>query len=82
MRAHQESVLKVAEFLESHPAVKRVIYPGLPSHPQQELARRQMANFSGMLTFQVKGDGLIAARRIAQRAQLFNYAVSLESSAA
>jgi cystathionine beta-lyase/cystathionine gamma-synthase len=77
MRAHQESALKVAKFLESHPGVKRVIYPGLPSHPQHELARRQMANFSGMLTFQVKGDGLAAARRIAKRAQLFNYAVSL-----
>ena len=77
MRAHQESASKVAEFLESHPAVKRVIYPGLPSHPQHELARRQMENFSGMLTFQVKGDGLAAARRISKRAQLFNYAVSL-----
>jgi methionine-gamma-lyase len=77
MRAHEESALKVASFLESHPAIQRVIYPGLPSHPQHELARRQMANFSGMLTFQVKGDGLAAARRIATRARLFNYAVSL-----
>jgi cystathionine beta-lyase/cystathionine gamma-synthase len=77
MRAHQDSALKVASYLESHPGVKLVIYPGLPSHPQHELARRQMANFSGMLTFQVKGDGLVAARRIAKRAQLFNYAVSL-----
>jgi len=77
MRAHQESALRVASFLESHSAIKRVIYPGLPSHPQYELARRQMANFSGMLTFQVKGDALTAARKIAKRAQLFYYAVSL-----
>jgi len=77
MRAHEESALQVASFLESHPAIRRVIYPGLPSHPQHELARRQMANFSGMLTFQVKGDGLSVARRIAKRTKLFNYAVSL-----
>jgi cystathionine beta-lyase/cystathionine gamma-synthase len=77
MRAHADSALKVASFLESHPGIKRVIYPGLPSHPQHELARRQMGNFSGMLTFQTKGDGLVVARRVAKRARLFNYAVSL-----
>jgi cystathionine beta-lyase/cystathionine gamma-synthase len=77
MRAHEESALQVASFLESHPAIRRVIYPGLPSHPQHDLARRQMANFSGMLTFQVKGDGLSLARQIAKRTKLFNYAVSL-----
>jgi cystathionine gamma-synthase len=77
MRVHEENALKVAAFLETDPSIKRVIYPGLPSHPQHELARRQMENFSGMLTFQVKGDAMAAARKIAQRAQLFNYAVSL-----
>jgi len=77
MRAHQEGAMQVANYLESHPAIQRVIYPGLPSHPQHELARRQMANFSGMLTFQVKGDAMTVARRISQRAELFNYAVSL-----
>jgi cystathionine beta-lyase/cystathionine gamma-synthase len=77
MRAHEESALKVASFLEAHQAIRRVIYPGLPSHAQHELARRQMANFSGMLTFQVKGNGLTVARQIAKRAKLFNYAVSL-----
>ncbi|HVJ06707.1 MAG TPA: PLP-dependent aspartate aminotransferase family protein [Candidatus Saccharimonadales bacterium] len=77
MRAHAESAMKIAEFLESHPRVKRVIYPGLSSHPQHELARRQMKNFSGMLTFQVKDDPLPVAREIAQRARLFRYAVSL-----
>jgi cystathionine beta-lyase/cystathionine gamma-synthase len=77
MRAHAESAMKVATYLESHPRIKRVIYPGLPSHPQHDLARRQMASFSGMLTFQVQGDAIEVARRIAQRARLFIYAVSL-----
>jgi cystathionine gamma-synthase/methionine-gamma-lyase len=77
MRAHEDSALKVASFLEEHPQVARVIYPGLASHPQHELACKQMANFSGMLTFQVKGDGQAMARQIAQRARIFNYAVSL-----
>ncbi|MGE4247582.1 MAG: PLP-dependent aspartate aminotransferase family protein, partial [Parvibaculaceae bacterium] len=57
MRAHEESALKVAAFLERHPKVARVHYPGLPSHPQHGLAKRQMRNFSGMLTFEPKEDG-------------------------
>jgi cystathionine beta-lyase/cystathionine gamma-synthase len=77
MHAHAEGAAKVAGFLESHPRIKRVIYPGLASHPQHELARRQMQNFSGMLTFQVNSDAFAAARRIAQRARFFSYAVSL-----
>lgn len=77
MRAHADNAQKVAEFLEGHPRVKRVIYPGLASHPQHDLARRQMRNFSGMLTFQVHGDGLATARRLAERVRVFSYAVSL-----
>lgn len=76
MRIHQENALKVAEFLESHPKVERVIYPGLPSHPQYELAKRQMNNFSGMLTFRVK-DGSEQARIFAEKLQIIHYAVSL-----
>lgn len=76
MRAHEEGALAVARFLEAHPKVRRVIYPGLPSHPQHELARRQMHNFSGMLTFQV-ADGLAAARVLAEHLQIIHYAVSL-----
>jgi len=76
MRAHAENALKVAQFLERHPKVSRVIYPGLPSHPQYELARRQMKNFSGMLTFQVK-DGPRQARVFAEQLQIIHYAVSL-----
>ena len=76
MRAHAENALKVAKFLENHPKVERVIYPGLPSHPQYELARRQMKNFSGMLTFQVK-NGAEQAKVFADKLQIVHYAVSL-----
>lgn len=76
MAAHQQNALEVARFLEQHDRVERVIYPGLPSHPQYELARRQMRNFSGMLTFQVK-DPERAVAKIAAAFQVFHYAVSL-----
>jgi methionine-gamma-lyase len=76
MKAHAENAAGIAAFLESHPKVKRVIYPGLPSHPQHELARRQMKNYSGMLTFQIDG-GVAAASRIAERLKIIHYAVSL-----
>ncbi len=55
MRAHCENARRVAEFLESHPAVERVRYPGLPAHPQHELARRQMDDFGGMISFELSG---------------------------
>ena len=76
MRAHAENALKVAQFLENRPKVIRVIYPGLPSHPQYELAKRQMKNFSGMLTFQVV-NGSEQARVFADKLQIIHYAVSL-----
>ena len=66
----------MARFLEAHPKVSRVIYPGLSSHPQHELAKRQMRNFSGMLTFQVK-DGSAAAKVLAKHLNIIHYAVSL-----
>jgi methionine-gamma-lyase len=77
MQAHEQSALKVAAFLEAHARVKRVLYPGLPSHPQHALARRQMTNFSGMLSFQVHGDALPVAKKIAAEVNVFHYAVSL-----
>ena len=76
MKAHEANALAVAQFLETHPKVSRVIYPGLPSHPQYELAKRQMKNFSGMITFQVK-NGKEAASVFAKRLQIIHYAVSL-----
>ena len=76
MRAHEEGAKHVAAFLEGHPAVKRVNYPGLDSHPQHELAARQMANYAGMLSFQVD-DGDAVAARMAKTLEVIHYAVSL-----
>lgn len=76
MKAHEENALEVARFLESHPAVERVLYPGLPSHPQHDLARRQMRNFSGMLAFRTKR-GPAMAERMAEELRVVHYAVSL-----
>jgi methionine-gamma-lyase len=76
MAAHQEGALAVARHLEEHPKITRVTYPGLPSHPQYELAVRQLENFSGMVTFQVE-DGPAAARLFSDRLEIVHYAVSL-----
>ncbi|MHC1478957.1 cystathionine gamma-synthase [Frateuria aurantia] len=76
MREHCASALKIAQWLQSHPAVETVIYPGLPSHPQHELAKRQMQGFGGIVTIRIKG-GLEAARRMLERTRLFALAESL-----
>jgi len=76
MQRHCESALEIASFLESHPKIKRVFYPGLPSHPHHELAGRQMASGGGMITFQLR-DGLGAAISLAERIRLWAYATSL-----
>src|SRR5699024_10031706 len=75
MKAYEEHALDVARMLQEHPKVTKVIYPRLPSHPQHELARKQMDNFSGMLTFQVE-DGEQAARLMAEQLEVVQYAVS------
>ena len=77
MRTHEEGALQVAKFLEDHSAVARVNHPGLDSHPQRELAKRQMHNTSGTLSFQVHGDGAALARRMAKELEVIHYAVSL-----
>jgi len=76
MIVHERNAGIVARFLESHPKVAKTYWPGLASHPQHELAVRQMANFSGMVTFSV-GDGMELARRMAETVKTFSYAVSL-----
>ncbi len=76
MRQHGENAMAVASFLQSHSAVEQVIYPGLPSHPQHELARRQMYGFSGMISFLAAG-GEKAALKIVSRTRLFTLAESL-----
>lgn len=77
MRQHMENAQAVAEFLTTHPRVTRVLYPGLPSHPAHDLAKRQMTGgFSGMVSFDVRG-GSPAARRVTQRTRVFQLATSL-----
>ncbi|MGR3614762.1 MAG: trans-sulfuration enzyme family protein [Paracoccaceae bacterium] len=79
MKAHQTGAQAVAEFLESHSGVTQVIYPGLPSHPQYELAQTQLKNTSGMISFQV-GDadrGQAVAQKMINELQVIHYAVSL-----
>jgi cystathionine gamma-lyase len=76
MRQHQENAQRIATFLEEHPAVERVIYPGLESHPQYEIARSQMSGPGGMITFFVKG-GLEPARRMLETVKVFALAESL-----
>ncbi|MEP6775364.1 MAG: cystathionine gamma-synthase [Chloroflexota bacterium] len=76
MRAHESNALKIASFLEQHPAVERVRYPGLASHPQHDLAGRQMRCFGGMISFDVKG-GMEQAQRIVEHTHLFTLAESL-----
>ncbi len=76
VRQHNENALAVAQFLESHPAVRKVHYPGLRSHPQHDLALRQMKGFGGMLSFELKR-GFGAAERFLDRVQLPSRAASL-----
>ena len=76
MRAHCESAMELATWLEKHPAVDRVIYPGLKSHPQHSLAKRQMDGFGGIISMEVKG-GLKKARKMLERCELFALAESL-----
>ena len=76
MARHGENAQRIAEYLESHPVVERVLYPGLPSHPQHELAQRQMSGFGGMITFFIRG-GLDAARTALETLQIFQLAESL-----
>ncbi|HEY4647263.1 MAG TPA: PLP-dependent aspartate aminotransferase family protein [Steroidobacteraceae bacterium] len=77
MRQSSESALAIARWLEKHPQVERVLYPGLESHPQHALARQQMRNgFSGIVSFFIRG-GLEAARRCLERVEIFALAESL-----
>lgn len=76
MKAHENNAIKVAHFLENHPKVERVIYPGLNSHPQHDIAKKQMKGFGGMITFFLKG-GLPESRRFLENVKIFALAESL-----
>jgi cystathionine gamma-synthase len=76
MDRHQANAARIAEFLLEHPAVRSVLYPGLPDHPGHDIAAKQMSGFGGMLSFRLAG-GEEAALRACERAQLFTLAESL-----
>ena len=76
MQAHCDNAMAVAQYLSTHPSVVETIYPGLPSHPQHALAKRQMDGFGGIVSIRVKG-GFESAKRFCERAGLFTLAESL-----
>jgi len=76
MEAHQANAIKIANWLEKHPKVDKVIYPGLKSHPQYSIARAQMSGFGGMITFFIKG-GLKESNNFLKKVKIFTLAESL-----
>ena len=78
MKRHEESAMAVAEFLEGHNKIDRVLYPGLASHPQHAIAKAQMSGFSGMIAFELTG-GTEAGKRLMNNVQLCGLAESLGS---
>ena len=78
MQRHEESAMQVAIFLESHAKIERVLYPGLPSHPQHAVAKAQMSGFSGMITFELTG-GTEAGKQLMNHVKLCGLAESLGS---
>ncbi len=76
MKAHEANAMAIAKFLESHPKVAKVIYPGLASHPQHALAKEQMLGMGGMITFYIKG-GMESARTFLENVSVFALAESL-----
>lgn len=76
MKGHCENATKLVKYLENHPMVESVYYPGLPSHPQHEIAKKQMKDFGGMLSILVKG-GADAAKKVVNSVHLFAQATSL-----
>ncbi|CUS80064.1 cystathionine gamma-lyase [Candidatus Kryptonium thompsonii] len=76
MEKHNDNAMKIATYLESHSRVKKVNYPGLKSHPQYELARKQMSGFSGVLSFEIDG-GIREVKRFLENLKIFSIAESL-----
>lgn len=76
MQRHEENAMEIARFLDRHEKIEKVIYPGLPGHPQHQLAMKQMSGFGGMLSVVVRG-GLPQAQKLLQRTKLFALAESL-----
>jgi len=77
MERHSGNAMKVAKFLERHPKVLWVRYPGLPSHPQHGVAKRQMTGYSGMLNFDMKGGNPARREEVGKRLEVFTWATCL-----
>ena len=77
MQRHCENAQRVAEYLQQHPKVSRVHYPGLPNHPGHDLAKQQMRGFGGMLSFELKGDSMPEAVRVMESFKVFSLGESL-----
>lgn len=76
MEAHQKNAFKIAKYLEGHSLVEKVVYPGLKSHPQHKIAKKQMTGFGGMITFFLKGD-IKKSKKFLENVKLFALAESL-----
>jgi cystathionine gamma-lyase len=76
MKAHEQNALKIAHFLENHPKIEKVLYPGLPTHPQHKIAVEQMKGFGGMITFFLRG-GISESTQFLKSLKLFALAESL-----
>jgi cystathionine gamma-lyase len=76
MRQHEQNAMAIAKHLEQHPKIEKVIYPGLKSHPQHDLAKKQMSGFGGMITILVKG-GLKGSKKFVEQVKVFSLAESL-----
>ena len=80
MRQHEKNAIKIANYLKGHPAVKRVFYPGLESHPGHDIARRQMKGFGGVVSLELKG-GVEAVNSLLKKTRIFALAESLGGAA-
>jgi cystathionine beta-lyase len=77
MKAHSENGAKIANFLSTHPKIDKVFWPGLENHPNHEIAKKQMKDFGGMVSFSLKGNQLADAQKVATNTKLFSLAESL-----
>jgi cystathionine beta-lyase len=77
MQRHSENGRKIAEFLRSHPKVSKVYWPGFKDHPNHDVAKRQMNDFGGMMSFTMHGDDMAEAQRVISETKLFTLAESL-----
>lgn len=77
MQRHGENAARIVEFLESHQKVDKIYYPGIPAHPNHDIAKRQMSGFGGMISFTLKGDRIEDALKVLSGTRLFSLAESL-----